>query len=369
MISKPPRQQTVSLKAVRYSSTPQSESTDDTYSGPENVEDYCKTHGTKYCLDKQDNCLSLFSRIFIENATQNQERVKAIFTSNDKGIMNVIQMLKCNLCHDILQASSIVCDSCKLCYCVECQENYVIETNSNCLNECSGEFSDLHDENQKFLLKCLKFKCENAQKGCESSFKTLKDLKKHEERCDFSFRTCQYCYKKKIMKKNLQNHLVSNCKIARKCQNFPKCAYIGTRDQVETHQEDDCAFTEIYCTTCLKTILRRDKDTHSCIETLRTLLCEKQNFLDKKTSKLSKITEENSKLRIMLENMKKTLLEKCEYEGKLKREIKRVTKESMKLTSPKKSCSKGSDLVTKRQRTVDQASPSRLKRTTRGRNC
>ncbi|CAI2371191.1 unnamed protein product [Moneuplotes crassus] len=347
------------LKYRKRKLAPQSESTEGCSSETEMEHVYCKHHDTQYCLDTEQKCLKLFSRIFVRNSPKNQAQVRKIFGPSQKEAVQVARMLKCSLCHDLLQRPILHCIDCGSKFCTNCQEDFLIESGENCLKKCPGNFTDNKNQDQDFLLDCLEFKCEQADKGCEATFSSLNDLCKHEIICDYSYTSCEYC-QTKIMRKNLQSHLENSCCNVSKCDHSPECSYIGTTEQVDDHLDQDCIYEQIYCTNCSTVILRRDKDTHSCVNNLLLVQSQKEQHFAEQNSKLAKVMKENDKLRHLLETMQKTLLEKCQYEQKLKREIKGIQKEYPNIVSPRRAKQRKFS-GSKRQKTGDAGSKKPIK--------
>ena len=334
-------------------SSPLSESTtDDSYNNTECNKKFWKLANTGYCLDKEENWEKLFSKIYINQASQNQARVKEIFTkySHNGGILDAIKNLKCELCHDILSKDSSCCTQCHDSFCVDCLIKWEISHETICPNDCEAAKLENIQGEKLFLLNCIKFKCENFGKGCPSSFLKQMDLRSHQKKWEFGYTICKYCNKRKILKKDWGQHLLNSCQAISKWEYFPQWNFLGLKKEVEDHEDNNCGYTEIYWTTWKDKFIRKEKAVHSWISKLKLVLNTKENLFNESNNKLNKVTKDNEKLRELLQNMKKMLLEKCEYERKLKREVKSIQQEYPVITSHRRKHNKGKGIIKNNKR-------------------
>ena len=326
-----------SPKKSNWFSPPSSASTnEESYNVVECSSAYWELADTKYCLENSDNKEKLKSRLSVTEASKNQQRVKDIFIAQGGNIIKVIDSLKCTLCHDMLGEEPKQCNIWSQSFCVDCLTRSEIEKDTICPNSWANAVRYEVSSEIKFLLTWLRIKCEHHIRGCNFDSNCLRDLNFHEKSCDFDYKTCQYCNDKTVIKKLWGDHILKDCKAIQKCQAWPECKFMGLEDEVEKHEDDDCGFTEISCYTCKSDILRKDKLSHDWIGKLKDTLSQKETSLHQVSDKLTKMNNDNERLRDLLVTMKKTLLEKLEYEKKLKIEITKIKKNYPSIKPPKR---------------------------------
>ena len=133
---------------------------------------------------------------------------------------------KCNICFKIM-VNPKDCEECGHSYCNECISML------NCPFGCKKKSIKNTSIGIINLLKNLKFKCDN--KGCTSII-PYEQVKQHDSICEYKkvFCTNKKC-KKKIIKKDLENHIKNECKYTLiKCQ-FCKSEYV--RKELIEHEK------------------------------------------------------------------------------------------------------------------------------------
>ena len=126
-------------------------------------------------------------------------------------------------------------------------------------------------------VNALKVRCESLINGCEWVGE-LSSLKNHLENCDFALVPCpNKCDIKKLLRKNLNNHIVECPRRQYKC---PHCDEIGRYEERTTNHLDNCPKVEVQCPNirCKDKILRCEISAHHSVCVFQQVQCKFKEF-------------------------------------------------------------------------------------------
>ena len=241
---------------------------------------------TNLCLpEAQDQKSQDSSGAFIKKEKSLLSRV--ILNGNEAIDVYVL----CKLCQSIYE-NPVSCKGCNDFFCKDCIEQYSEANQGRCLCGKTFQMAQAH-KILNTLLDKYRFRCLKYVDGCEEVI-PYRDLKAHQENCDFReiecghiackkliyFRdykvhvaqceyqeiTCRFCYKRGL-KKNIEQHQTQcnqRLTFCRACN-----GYFMYKD-IKSHKAS-CEEMKDQCPRCLVDLKRKDLKTHSELDCIRAL--------------------------------------------------------------------------------------------------
>ena len=199
--------------------------------------------------------------------------------SNPEEIL-LLDSLECPI-DNMIPLNPNMCSKCHTIFCKDCIEEWKKKSN-DCPMRCNN-FNVLEIKNSIInqQLNLIKVNCKFIKNGCKANI-LLKEIKLHEEHCNYRKIKCDKCNENIIFIERV-NHLIINCEknkiecyICKKLfflkeieKHIIKCQkdnFIDCDNCLNFHQRNKNCIGEIQkCSNCLIDLINDDFDNHKCI--------------------------------------------------------------------------------------------------------
>lgn len=207
------------------------------------------------------------------------EKIEKNEISNPEEIL-LLDSLECPI-DNIIPLKPYMCSKCHTIFCKECIEKWK-EKSNDCPMRCSP-FNIIEIKNSIInqQLNLIKVNCKFMKNGCSAKI-LLKEIKIHEDYCNYREINCDKCNERIIFLEKL-NHLKLNCE-KNKIQCFI-CEKLLFLNEIEEHiikceknnfidceeclnyhlRKEDCVGELKKCSNCLVDVIEDDTENHNCV--------------------------------------------------------------------------------------------------------
>jgi hypothetical protein len=216
-------------------------------------------------------------------------------------LINSEKMLEahcCPICSSILY-NPIMCGNCECLFCTDCIKDFIINRESCFTPHCT--FSEMRITKMIYkVLDSLNFRCLNSKEGC-MEISNYTHFFNHS--CTYVTEQCKFCGIQKL-KREIEQHM-QNCDLA--SINCDVCMESFSKKEIDSHSSENC----------LKSVLLRFKKEQNdlkskifqedCFKSKRIELLEEENL--KLKEKVQNLETENTKIIDRLEGIQLNLKE------------------------------------------------------------